>query len=545
MSTVDLGRYLSILWKWAWLLILASGLAALVSFLFVRSLPPVYLSSATLAVGDPARALKPGDEGFSVAQQVAESFTSMAQRQPVLEATVDALDLPFAWEDLRKSLVVIHPTGSLTFELRVTNTDPERARNIVATITQILVDASPTAANLRSLQERREFIKSELDVLQAKIQSAKEELERKQSALSRETSARGVLERQDEIRALDLNLTTWRSSYSALLTAYDAKTVPNNLIVLEPASISDEPAGPNKWWNVAFAALAGLLLAACGVLLIEYLDDTIRTKESLEEIVGTTSLGAVARMAELQAADRPLVLTEPGSLGAEAFRLLAVNLRFTGLGRSSELLLVTSATQGEGKSTIVANVAAALAQAGKRILLVDLDLRNPSIHVAFGTSNDVGTTTLLLNPALRLTECVVQSQIPGLFILPSGPIPPNPSELLARFGEQFLGRLRGVADFVLIDCPPVLAVADTAILAGLVDGTLLVCRTGRTRRGDLESAAEALARTQARIVGVVLNAASGNLSAPYGYLYPARKARRNERWPWQRTSERSKEAPAS
>lgn len=201
---------------------------------------------------------------------------------------------------------------------------------------------------------------------------------------------------------------------------------------------------------------------------------------------------------------------------AEAFRTLRTNLQFSFLGKDVKSLLVTSAGPGEGKSTVICNLAVALAQSGKRVVLVDTDLRRPMVHKALELDNDFGLTNMLINGP---TEAAISnSEIPNLFVVTSGPIPPNPAELLeSEKMDQVIAFLKQGADILLFDCPPVVAVTDAAIMSRKVDGVILVSRLGVTDRGALLHAKELLDQVGAKILGVVANGVSGVNG--YGYYY--------------------------
>ena len=518
MNAIDLGRWLSVLRSWGWLLLTALVVAGGISYLSSSRVPRTYVSSTTLFVGDVARNPKPGDEDFSASQRLADAYAQIAQRQPVLEGAIRRLGLPIGWEELRRRVVVFHQSGSLLIEIRVSDADPTRARDIAATLAQQLIEISPTGDNRLDLESRRQFVKEELDLHQTRIQALKEELDRKRTALAREISARGVLDRQDEIRALEQNLASWRTNYATLLASYDDKTGPNTLAVIEPAVVPRQPAGPNVWWNVAFAAVAGLLMASVGVLLIEHFDNRVRSRAEVETLLAASKLGVIPFELPLSHRETQLpVVAEPQSPVAEAYRVLASNVRFASLGQGRLSMLVTSASQGEGKSTTAANLAAACAQAGRSVLLVDLDLRSPCLHAMFGIANHAGVTNLLLSPLLDPQSCIVPTAQPGLSLLPSGPLPPNPSEVVARFGEALLRRLADSAEVVVLDGPPLLVGADALALAGAASQTLVVVRPGQVRRGNLAATREALARTRARVLGVVCNGVSRSELATYGY----------------------------
>jgi non-specific protein-tyrosine kinase len=210
-----------------------------------------------------------------------------------------------------------------------------------------------------------------------------------------------------------------------------------------------------------------------------------------------------------------VALSAPQSAAAEAFRSLRTNIQFASLDHTLQLITITSAGIDEGKSLVAANLAITMAQAEQRVILVDCDLRRPALHTLFGVSNDSGVTSMLFAnegdaPPLQATS------VPGLQLLASGPLPPRPADILGsrRMGE-ILQSLRGLADVVIIDTPPVLAVSDAVVLAPRVDGVILVMQAGRTRREPAKQARIVLEKAKAHIVGVVLNDAEMTQSSGY------------------------------
>ncbi len=204
--------------------------------------------------------------------------------------------------------------------------------------------------------------------------------------------------------------------------------------------------------------------------------------------------------------DDLITLTNPRSPASEAFRTLRTNIEFSSLDDPIRTLVVTSAGQGEGKSTTLANLAIATAQAGKRVILADCDLRKPSLQDLFGTPSETGITSMVVDGQFLENPPLLDTDIPGLFLLPSGPLPPNPSELLAsRRMEEIINALTGQADMVFFDTPPVVAVTDAAVLSTKVGGVLLVVSAGKTKREHARRAIALLERVNARLIGTVLN----------------------------------------
>ncbi|MGQ9925285.1 MAG: CpsD/CapB family tyrosine-protein kinase [Chloroflexaceae bacterium] len=216
------------------------------------------------------------------------------------------------------------------------------------------------------------------------------------------------------------------------------------------------------------------------------------------------------------AAERALItLRDPSSAAAEAYRTLRTNILFSSLDRPLHTLVITSTGPDEGKSTTLANLAVTMAQAEQRVLMVDCDLRRPSLHTLFGAPNDRGLTSALLEQSEGPLP-IQETGVAGLHLLASGPLPPRPADLLgSRRMGALIERLRAEADMVLFDTPPVVAVTDAAVLAPRVDGVLLVLQAGHTRRDRAREARQILEKVKANIVGVVLN--GSRLERSYSY----------------------------
>jgi polysaccharide biosynthesis transport protein len=293
----------------------------------------------------------------------------------------------------------------------------------------------------------------------------------------------------------------------------------------QPAEPKLAPVSPSMVQNTALGALAGLMLAVLLVILNALLDNSIHDREDVERM-GFTFLGVYPRILtpslpknriqDEKTPERDLfVLQNPGSEAAECVRSIRTNLIFMGSSRPLKRILISSPRPGEGKTTTTIAMGVAMAQAGNRVLLVDSDLRRPSLHRAFGISRNVGLTNVLVGGSLD--DGIKSSDTPGLDILPCGPIPPNPAELLhsARFAET-LEALSERYDRILLDSPPLAYVVDGAILSKLVDGTLLVVLADDTPRDSLKRAVSRLVDVDATILGVVLNDFESNTKG-YGY----------------------------
>lgn len=221
---------------------------------------------------------------------------------------------------------------------------------------------------------------------------------------------------------------------------------------------------------------------------------------------------------------RPIITSQnPKSPVSEAYRTLRTSIEFSRVDGELKSIMITSATPGEGKSTTAANLAAVYAQADKRVLIIDADLRKPTLHYAFNLSNRIGLTSYLAGQS-KLEYCITVSEENQVDVLPSGPLPPNPAEMLSsKRMKNMLEELRAQYDILLIDTPPVLAVTDAQIVATLCDGVLLVVNSGKVKREQAAKAQASLNHVKARILGVVLNSVERSSSDSHYYYYYGRQ----------------------
>lgn len=292
--------------------------------------------------------------------------------------------------------------------------------------------------------------------------------------------------------------------------------------IIRPAEVPDGPFEPTTIRNVVLALVVGLILGVGAAFLVEYLDTTLRNPDDLEAATGgLPTLATVPELASWKAPSTTHIISveDPNSVYAESYRGLRTSVQFLGIDRTISAVALTSPGPGEGKTTTATNLAVVAARAGQRVVLVDCDLRKPRVHEFFGLPNDVGFTTVLLGETSLDVAAHRPVDEPGLVVIPSGPVPPDPSELLAgKRARSLLSSLAAQADLVIIDSPPVLAVTDPRILAGIVDGMILVASVGRTDRNHVAQAVEQLRLVDAPLLGTVLNRQEASAS-PYGYGY--------------------------
>ena len=312
-----------------------------------------------------------------------------------------------------------------------------------------------------------------------------------------------------------------------------------NVRVIDPAREPDSPVRPRKKLNLAVGGILGLMLGIGLAYFRNYLPDTIESTEAIERISSSPVLGTIPEIksvrSRLQARRSPkgeklqganaalpertrlITQIETWSPISEAYRTLRTNIQFTGIDSPVKTILISSPGPSEGKSTTVANLAITMAQAGAKTLVVDSDLRKPIVDSLLNSKNTIGLTNLL-RAECTLDEAIAVTDIPNLSVLGSGPLPPNPSEMLgSNRMKSLIAALRERFDYILLDSPPVVTVTDAALLAATADATLLVVRSGVSSREGLARAISLLGNVRARFVGTVFNAVDIGLG--YGHYF--------------------------
>lgn len=287
--------------------------------------------------------------------------------------------------------------------------------------------------------------------------------------------------------------------------------------ILDPAQLPKVPYSPRPVFNMCIAFFLGLAASIGLILLIEYLDNSIKTQEDIEKLARVPVIGIIPSEGETAEDSELISIKAPKSLVSEAFRTLRTSIQYSSFDKEIETIVVTSSQQGEGKTTIVSNLAITTAQSGKKVLLIDCDLRRPRIYKKLGILNGEGLTSILAGESEK-NECIRALDLPNFYIITSGPIPPYPAEILGSSRmKNLLEELKKDFDIILIDTPPVLAVTDAQVLSALCDGVLLVACCGETDRNDFIRAKELIDKVGARVLGAVLNKATKEVKQYNGY----------------------------
>jgi len=512
---MELRHYLDIIVRWLWLIILSTLVAATSTYLATRSQPLVYRTKTTLMIGRSIESAAPNAGEIYMGEQLALTYAQLARREPVLKGAVESLKLDMDWEALAGRVTVSLIPQTQLMEISVVDSNPYRAKALADAIAQQLIRLTPEGRSAQS--EEQDFAGEQVADLKAKISQAKEEIEELTKERDAAISARRIQDLQGQISTLESKVSGWQNTYSQLLIFLEGGNV-NVISVVEEATVPTMPISSSVMSNVMLAAAIGTALAIGGAFLIEYLDDSIKGQEEVEQKLGLPTLGSVARVTNHDAAPALIAKTDPRSRFAEAYRMLRANLRYS-LPSSVQgrTFLVTSVGPNEGKTTIATNLAVVMAQGGQKVILVDSDLRHPMLHEVWSHPNEMGLTSLLVGDAESLDSALRPTEVEGLRVLPSGPLSLNAPELLSspRMAELF-EELSQQADVIIVDTAPLLAAADASILAGLVTGTILVVRIGYTRMGACVQAVDSIRKVGGNVLGVVVN---GQRAQHGGYYY--------------------------
>lgn len=502
--------YISIVRNRKWTIILCVVLVTGAAIAASAAQTPLYTSSARILVeplpADPAsfNPYVPVD----VTTQV-ELLTSAT----VAAEVKDDVETSASIEELTRNVTAAPEGDTRVVTVSYTSADPEEAREI----------AQGFAENYVSYQREQglEDVLEQQESLQIRIDSTSDQLSQVTDQLTEAERAGNA--------ALTGSLETQRNSLIARLGVQQQQLddlreqqtrVTDTGQVIEPAILPTAPSSPSYVRNAFLGLFMGGLLGIGLALLRERLDDRFRDRQDLERILEAPVLATVPIYPIPKKGPALVSLSETSMAAVEAYRSLRTNLQFITAQRAAKSVLLTSPSEGEGKSSTTANLGVLLAQAGRRVIIVSSDLRRPTLARYFGIAEggeEPGLSSWLASDEQEPWSIVLDPGIPNLRVVPSGPLPPNPAELLnSPRVKSFVTALEANADLVIFDSPPVLAVADAAELASLVGGSVLVVNAGSTNKSAAAHARQELERVGGKILGAVLNGFDPSTS-PYYY----------------------------
>lgn len=509
----DVRYYLRVLRrrKWAVAIVVVLVTAAAVGLSAAQT--PIYQASADLLI-------QPSTTSGSVFNQTNQAQTNVTvlvgtqieivTSRPVRDAAAKLLNLAVA------PAVSVSEVGQTTvIEVRSSSKSPQQAARIANawsnayitfTRTQAIASATATATQLTS---QIASLQTQIAAIDAQVAAAapadKATLEANLGPQRDNLVAQQGVFTQD-LEELQVN--------SSLLTGAAQ--------LVTSAEPPRSPSSPKPKRNGILGLAVGLMLGVAVAFILDYFDDRISSIDDLERAAhGLPNLALIPQVVTWKSTDEAYLVSidEPRSPTAEAYRTLRTAIQFVGLDEAARTIQITSPSAGEGKTTTLANLGVALANAGKRVCLCCCDLRRPRIHEFFGLDNEVGITSVVLGEHALSNAVKPVPGVPRLFLLASGPQPPNPSELLSSpRTAEVLGALALLFDVVLIDSPPVLPVTDAAILARMVDATLLAVTAGVTARRELFRTIQILGQVHAPLIGTVFNSVTPETGGGY-YRY--------------------------
>jgi succinoglycan biosynthesis transport protein ExoP len=558
---MELREYLEILKRRKWFITAVTVLMATLAAAFSTLRPSVYQASATVLLrpNDAAEQLyperagaRPADPNRNVAAQL-----DIVRSEAVVAAAAQTLQLaPAAVKRLQGEVSARQRQGTDVIEISVSGSNAKQAALAANAFTQAYIENRRQYA-VTGLERASDEISGKLTELEARIADLNARVAQAKRGISvpgdpKKGIPASIVDSNIDPAPLEAARDAASVQYQTLYARQQELLVTKSLKRGEAEMIAEAvtpngPISPNPKRDTMLGLIVGLLLGLGASLLREQLDERLRSREEVERV---TSMPVLAELPlEAESAREPnAIATHERPLGAlaESTRGLRTSLNFLGIDEPLRLIVVTSSNPGEGKSTVAANLAAAYAQAGSRTVIVSADMRRPRLEAIFNKAPGAGLSDLLA--ALPSTSAIatngtngshrngessvmevdpVQSaissflkptHIDNLFILPAGHLPPNPAELLGslRSTEVFRG-LTGLADIVIIDSPPILAVTDAAVLASRADGVVLVASAGQTHRKALAQSVATLGSGRARLLGVVFNkVAQSGRSGYYG-----------------------------
>ena len=501
-----LGDYVDVLRRRRWIVILVTA-GVMMSALLVSVLQDTTYEATAEVLLQARRQVIFAQDGSAGAGQMTtvETEIRVIRSDPVLAAVRERLGstpkvtATRAGETEVMKIQALAPTARQAAEFANVYADAYVQFRKEQAVADLLSASNGIQVKLTALQEELDGIDRRLSQASASERASLEAtLRPRYNNLLEQQSV--LAQRQDELQV------------EAALNTGDAR-------VLRQASIPNAPSKPKPTRNVVAACVVGLMLGVGLAFLREQLDDSVSSREDLRRALPHLPvLGSIPLVEGWRSDDRTVVLTSAEaatSPAAEAFRALRTSVRFLGVERPLRTIQLTSPTAGEGKTTVAVNLAAVLAASGERVVIVDADLRRPTVHRMFGLDNRAGFTSVFLEEA-SLDDALHRRPGTDFFVLPSGPIPPNPSELLsAKRTAELLFELQERFDVVLVDSPPVLPVTDATVLAAWMEATLLVARAGVTTSAQLRQSVDLLRQVDAPIKGTILNQVQ--LEMTYGY----------------------------
>jgi capsular exopolysaccharide synthesis family protein len=492
--------YIGFLLRWYWLLALGLVVAVLATNYALSQREQLFRATATVQVGGSLQSKSPSQDDLAIIERLVPAYAELATRDPILGATIETLGLSMSPSDLRLRLLVSPVPRTQLIDIQVVDSSPARAEALADEIARQLILQSPDTTPANDTQV---FIQAQLSDLQTKIDNGQQEIADLQDEIGAMTSAADISDAQQRLILLQEQVDTWQQSYANLVDAAE----PSSTNVVEQVSSAAETAALVETPTMLYyglAAVIGLGLSSLLALGLGLLNSAVQRVDDLDPISQDVPVVTIPRY-RIKGDTTPIALSHPESGASAAYRVLRNALFAGGFDQPKVTLAVTSSRSGEGKTTTVSNLGVALANAGRKVILVDANLRNPELGSLFGLGSLQGLSEVMLGEC-QLPAALWQTSNANLRVLPSGSVPPNyPDLLTAKRLNNVVTSLTRMADIVLFDTPAVHDEQEAVLVAKSVSRVLVVAEAGRVRVGDLERTIDLLKRGDATLLAVVLN----------------------------------------
>ena len=506
--------YIRPLLKWWRLIVLVTALAVIASGISTMFQPDIYISRTTLVIGTTFLNPNPDAGQIYIAQQLAQIYADMAQREPIQVATMDALGI----SRLPAYQARVVPNTQMV-EIAVTDTNPQRAQIIANELASQLKQKGPAVGDTET-GVRQDFIKEQLSSLQVQIQETEKNIEELQKSVVGVNSASQIANIERQIAEQTQKLNSLQANYANFLANSQEGAV-NILNVVEPANLPTRSVGTNKFLIMALAGMVGFSLGSGAAYLLEYLDKTVKNTSDVERIFKLPVIGYISEITEHES-KATYIANNPNSILAENFRLLRSNIEFFRISNPIKAILITSPSQGNGKTTVASNLALSISQGEQDVILVDADLRRPALHSSLNLPRTPGLSDVIKEKMDLETVTRPWNGEGTLNVITAGDIPPNVTEVIgSKRIATILTQLREQHELIIIDAPP-LIIADAYNLASQADGVIIVIEPGKTTTDQAKVIKEQLDRAGAKILGIVFNKVSESSAySHYDYQYQA------------------------
>jgi capsular exopolysaccharide synthesis family protein len=494
--------YVDFIRRWFWIILIGVVIGVASTNMALARHIPLYQSTSTVQVGRTVSDSNPALSNLSISDQLVPVYRELAKRDRVLDAVSSSLGLPYNADDLRARLLVQQVPGTQLIDIKVVDADPQLAAAIANEIARQLVLQGPDESEKEDTQQ---FIQAQLADLQEKITNGQIQIEDLEDQISESTSAADVVDAQARLDALNAQVNGWQGSYATLsASAEPSKT--NFLEAVGTAVPATMPLPTPKMLYYGLGIVVGGGMAAAVALALSTLFGAIRRADDLRRLSHSVPVTTIPYLREIR--KHPLISSSaPASPTAASYRMLRNMLQAEQSDAAPVSIAVLSSRPGEGKTTTVANLAIVLASVRRSVILVDANVRNPSLDQMFGTDTSRGISDVVLGEC-ELAEALQPTAYPNLTILGAGSIPGNYTDILSP------GRVRKVveavtamAEITLIDTPSIQEEQEALMLAREVDAAILIVEAGRVRANEVERTLEALARSGVPVLSIALSKA--------------------------------------